>query len=504
MNLGSIRSRNEIERVVALHGEGGMAESIGGIRPPLCVDCDGTLLKTDLLFESIFALLKKSPLTLFFLPFWLLQGKVYLKQRLAERVNLDVTLLPYNDHLVNFLREAKSQGRKLVLVTASPRKFAQQIADHLELFDSLMATDKGRNLSGKNKRDSLVAAFGERGFEYAANGRIDLEVWGRARGAILVNARRSVQSKAAKITQVLEVFPTSRVRPAKYLKALRLHQWAKNLLVFVPLFAGHLVYDFDLLTQAAIAFVAYGLTASSGYILNDLLDLSADRGHPRKRLRPFASGDLPIAHGIVLIPCLLAAAVALSVFFLPPSFSWLLGGYYLTTLAYSLWIKNEVVLDVITLAGLYSFRVLAGAAATEIQLSFWLLAFTMCISLSLALVKRYFELRVMLKDGKETAGGRGYHIDDLPFLQNLGTATGGMAVLVLALYINSPDITRHYSQPKWLWFLCPLLLYWISHTWMKTHRGEMHDDPLVFALQDRLSQLMAVFGAIILILATLG
>ena len=178
------------------------------------------------------------------------------------------------------------------------------------------------------------------------------------------------------------------------------------------------------------------------------------------------------------------------------------GGYYLTTLAYSLWIKNQVVLDVITLAGLYSVRVLAGAAATEIKLSFWLLAFTMCISLSLALVKRYFEMHVMIESGKEKAQGRGYHVDDLPFLESLGTASGFVAVLVLALYINSADVTRHYAQPKWLWFLCPLLLYWISRVWMKTHRGEMHDDPLVFALQDRLSLLMVLFGAIVLALAT--
>jgi 4-hydroxybenzoate polyprenyltransferase len=476
---------------------------MGDLRPPLCVDCDGTLIQTDLLIESILILLKQSPLSLVLLPLWLFKGKVYLKQRLVEQVDLDVTLLPYNAHFLNFLRQERSTGRKLVLVTASPRKFAQQIADHLGLFHMLMATDSDKNLSGKSKRDRLVAAFGQRGFEYAANGRIDLEVWGQARGAILVSASRSVQGKAAKITRILEVFPPSSFWLRSYIKALRLHQWAKNLLVFVPLFAAHLAHDPTLLSQAAVAFLAYGLAASSGYVLNDLLDLSSDRVHPRKRLRPFACGDLPIAHGIVLIPCLLIMALALS-FFLPPSFGWLLAGYYLTTLAYSLWIKNQVLLDVITLGGLYSFRVLAGAAATEIQLSFWLLAFTMCISLSLALVKRYFELRVMLNDGKAKASGRGYHIDDLPFLENLGTVSGSMAVLVLALYINSAEVTRHYTEPKWLWFLCPLLLYWISRVWMKTHRGEMDDDPLVFALQDPLSPFMAGLAAIVLLLATWG
>jgi 4-hydroxybenzoate polyprenyltransferase len=203
----------------------------------------------------------------------------------------------------------------------------------------------------------------------------------------------------------------------------------------------------------------------------------------------------------MLIPALLIAAFALT-YFLPKPFVWYLGGYYLTTLSYSLWIKNRVVLDVMTLAGLYSFRVLAGAAATAIHLSFWLLAFTISTTLSLALVKRYSELQVMLKSGQAKAYGRGYHVDDLPLLESLGTASGYMAVLVLALYLNGNDVARHYTQPMWLWPLCPLLLYWISRTWMLTHRGEMHDDPLVFALQDRTSQLTAVFGAIVLYLAT--
>lgn len=470
------------------------------IQLPLCVDCDGTLIKTDLLFEAFFALLKQSPLTLFLLPYWLLKGKAYLKQRIAERVDLDVTLLPYNALLLNFLRQEKIQGRELVLVTASPRKFAQQIADYLDLFSSVIATDGDKNLRGKHKAAYLVTAFGEQGFEYAANSRIDMEVWKWAQGAILVNASPGLQDKVAKLTCVTQVLPGTSKRFCSYLQALRLHQWLKNILVFVPLFAAHLVHDLGLLTQAAVAFLAYGLTASSTYMLNDLLDLSADRSHPRKRFRPFAVGDIPIAQGLMLMPCLLAAALALT-WLLPANFIWLLGGYYFTTLAYSLWIKKWVVLDVITLAGLYSCRILTGAVATGIHLSFWLLAFSMFIFLSLALVKRYSELSVMLKSGKKTSSGRGYHVDDLPFLENLGTSSGYLAVLVLALYINSTDITRHYSQPMWLWLLCPLLLYWISRIWMKTHRDEMHDDPLIFALGDRPSQYIAILGAFGLYLA---
>jgi len=324
-----------------------MSESAREIRLPLCVDCDGTLIKTDLLFESFFCLLKQSPCTIFLLPFWVLKGKAYLKQRIAERVDLDVTLLPYNSQFLNFLRQEKGQGRELVLVTASPRKFAQQIAEHLGLFCMVIATDGDKNMCGKHKADLLVITFGEQAFEYAANGRIDMEVWKRAQGAILVHASSRLQSKAAKLTSVTQVFPDTSKRLRNYLNALRLHQWLKNLLIFVPLSAAHLVHDLGLLTQAIIAFLALSLTASSTYVLNDLLDLPADRSHPRKRFRPFAAGDIPIALGFVLLLGLLATALTLT-FPLPAIFIWFLGGYYLTTLAYSLWIKKWVVMDIIT------------------------------------------------------------------------------------------------------------------------------------------------------------
>jgi 4-hydroxybenzoate polyprenyltransferase len=478
-----------------------MADNDHEKRSPLCVDCDGTIIKTDLLFESFFVLFKQSPYIVLLLPFWLFRGRAFFKQRIAERVDLDVTLLPYNIRFLNFLREEKARGRTLVLVTASPRKFADQIAAYLNLFHRIIASDSDKNIRGQLKADSLATAFGEQGFEYAANSRVDIAVWKRAQGAILVNASPRLQQKVAKFTRMIRTFPTSSIRPHSYLQVLRLHQWLKNLLVFVPLFSAHLVHDLGLVSQAAMAFLAYCLTASSTYVLNDLLDLSADRSHPRKGRRPFAAGDIPIARGFLFIPSLLVAAFALTLF-LPANVVWLLGGYCLTTLAYSLWIKQRALLDVVTLASLYSCRILTGGAATGIHLSFWLLAFSMFIFLSLALVKRYSELQSALKNGKETASGRGYHVDDLPLLESLGTSSAYLAVLVLALYINSSDVTRLYSRPMWLWLLCPLLLYWISRIWMKTHRGEMHDDPLVFALWDRQSQLITLLGVFGMYLAT--
>lgn len=472
-----------------------MSESMHGVRLPLCVDCDGTLINTDLLFEALLVLSKRAPWMLFLLPFWLFRGKAYLKQQLAQRVDLDVTLLPYNAPFLDFLQQEKAQGRALILVTASPHKFAQQIAAHLHLFCAVMATDGTLNMKGKSKADRLVATFGAQAFEYAGDSWADVQVWEQARGAILVNASARLQHKTTQLTSVTHVFPETSRPFTSYLHALRVHQWLKNLLMFVPLLTAHMLHDVGLLAQASLAFLAFGLTASSTYVVNDLLDLPADRAHPSKHRRPFAAGAIPIVHGLLLIPSLLGGALLLACL-LPSNFLWLLGGYYLITLAYSFWIKQQAILDIMTLAGLYSLRILAGAAATEIQPSFWLLAFSMFLFLSLALVKCYAELYNVLQRGKQQATNRGYRVEDLPLLESLGTASGYMAVLVLALYMHSPAVTRHYSQPLWLVILLPLLLCWISHVWIKTHRGEMYDDPVVFAVRDRLSICTALLGAV--------
>lgn len=468
---------------------------------PLCIDLDGTLIRSDLLVEGLFALAARNPLDALRAPLWLLKGKANLKLEVARRADISVDSLPYNQRLLEHLRKQRAAGRHLVLATASPARYAMQVAEHLGLFDDVVATEDGINLSGERKAQVLVERFGEGGFDYAGNGRPDLAVWQRSRRALLVDPEPGVARAASDLVTVEAVIENGRPGPGDYLKALRIHQWSKNILVFVPLLLAHRMGDPDLLSSAAIAFLAFSLCASSVYLLNDLLDLPADRAHPNKRQRPFAAGTVPLLHGVMLVPVLLIAAFSLALF-LPPLFFLVLAFYYLCTLSYSLWLKRVVLVDVILLAGLYTLRVLAGAAAVEITPSFWLLAFSVFLFLSLALAKRHAELKVLLVHGAGKTQGRGYQASDLEALLSLGTAAGYMAVLVLALYINSPEIRMLYQRPEVIWLLCPLLLYWISRVWLGAHRGKLHDDPVVFALKDHVSRLVMLISVAIVLAAT--
>ncbi|HEU0151793.1 MAG TPA: UbiA family prenyltransferase [Arenimonas sp.] len=465
---------------------------------PLCIDLDGTLLRSDLLLESTLALLAHRPWLLLVLPFWLLGGKARLKQEIASRVVLDAATLPYDGRVLALLREATARRR--VLCTASDARLAQAVAAHLGCFDEVLASDGQRNLSGRGKAEALVARFGERGFDYAGNARVDLAVWARAHGALVVNAGAGLARAAAGRCELLAHLPDIGGGLTAWLRALRLHQWLKNLLVFIPLLASHRFLAPESALAALGGFVAFGLCASGVYVLNDLLDLPSDRQHPRKRLRPFASGALPLLPGIVLAPLLALAGLALA-WWIEPRFAAVLAAYYLLTLAYSLRFKRVAMLDVMLLAALYTLRIIGGTAVIGAALSFWLLAFSMFIFLSLALLKRYVELAAMLAEGKDGAAGRGYGVDDLPLLQSLGGSAGYLAVLVLALYINSPESIALYTRPQVLWLLCPLVLYWVSRTWVVAHRGGMDDDPVVFAVTDRASQLVGLLCAVIALAA---
>lgn len=463
----------------------------------LCVDLDGTLLDSDILYESLLALLARQPLYLFLLPFWLMQGKAALKRQIAARVTLAPEHLPYNPQVLELLRNTTQRPR--VLCTASDALLVAPIAAHLGLFERVMASDGERNLSGTRKAEALVDAFGERGFEYVGNGKVDLAVWQRAAGAWVVNNDDRLARAAAQHTRVHAHWPAP-PRAAAWVKALRLHQWLKNLLVFVPLLTAHRFLEPQAVVQALLAFVAFSLCASGVYVLNDLLDLGADREHQRKRRRPFAAGRLPLLHGLLVAPLLTAAGLLVALA-CSPGFAAVLLIYYAATLAYSLRLKRVVMLDVVLLAGLYTVRIIGGTIAINAELSFWLLAFSMFIFLSLALLKRYTELHTMLARGKTTASGRGYAVDDLPLLQSLGAAAGYIAVMVMALYINSPDSIELYRNPKLLWFICPVLLYWVSRAWVIAHRGDMHDDPIVFAATDRPSQVVALLCALFALVA---
>ena len=477
-----------------------MAVSESSVLPvPLCVDLDGTLIRSDMLFESALLLIKRNPFYVFRMLFWLLGGKAALKANIAARVKLNPAALPYNREFVEWLKAERQAGRSLWLCTATHAQLANPVAEHLGIFDGVIATEEGTNLAGTAKATRLVERFGERGFDYCGNERRDLQVWQRSNGAIVIGGP-SLARAAAGATSVLSTFPARGSMLKAAIRALRPHQWTKNGLIVVPLLAAHTARNADSMISVLLAVVAFCLCASSVYILNDLLDLEADRAHARKQKRPFASGELPIAVGLALFPLLLTVGVLIALS-LPQKFQLVFATYYVLTCAYSFWLKGKVIVDAMALAGLYTLRVIAGAAAASVPLSFWLLLFSVFLFLSLAFVKRYAELDALRRQQRLRAAGRGYHVEDLQVLQSLGTSAGYLSVLVLALYINSPEVAALYERPKMIWLLCVLVLYWISRVWMKAQRGQMHDDPVVFALKDRISLAIGVLSVITTVLA---
>jgi 4-hydroxybenzoate polyprenyltransferase/phosphoserine phosphatase len=468
-----------------------------GEAPVLVIDLDGTLCLTDTLHENLIALLARRPLALPGLVGALLRGKAAFKRRVAEAHVTPGHALPYNEEVLELARRARAEGRRVVLVSASDQAQVDAVAAHLGLFDEAFGTGgpgvEG-NLGGRSKAAFLIARYGRGGFDYVADGRVDLPVWSAARRAITAGARPSLRRLLDEAHgDTLHLGPSGG-RMAALMRALRPHQWSKNVLVFLPMLAAH---ELGALPTALAAFVAFCLTASSVYLLNDLVDLEADRAHPRKRLRPFASGRLPVAWGIVLAPALLAAAALIALVWTPPAFLAILFAYYAVTFAYSFWLKRKALIDVMTLAGLYTVRIVAGAAATALPLSPWMLGFSMFLFLALAAVKRQAEL-AQQAEGRRTAG-RGYETSDLPLLREMAVASGFAAVLVFALYISSEDVLRLYARPEVLWLICPLLLYWLGRMVLMTHRGHMDDDPIVFAARDWPSRLTVLFAVAIVL-----
>ena len=467
-------------------------------RRPLVVDLDGTLILTDMLLESALDVARDAPWKMASVPAWLMGGKANLKRNLASLSTFDPALLPYNEKFVAWLRMQKSQGRHLVLCTASDESIAVAIAAHLDIFDEVVASDGLVNLAGPYKAAALTERYGVAGFDYAGDARADLRVWEASHGAIVVNASDAVANEAEACCPVEQVFLPAPFGPRIWLKVLRTHQWVKNLLLFVPLFAAHQLSDARAWWSVGLAFGCFCVCASSVYIANDLLDLSSDRQHVRKRMRPFALGAVPLWIGIVLAPVLLTCSLIGATFVGSRFLPWLIA-YFVLTCAYSLALKRKVLVDCLTLAMLYTLRIVAGAAAASTPLSFWLLAFSVFLFLSLAFVKRYAELEIQLLSGKQKVHGRGYFTTDAPLVQSLGVTAGYASVLVLALYLNSEAVVLLYKTPQLVWGTVPVMLFWISWMWMRAHRGEMHDDPLVFAVRDRASLLAGIAFALVLV-----
>jgi 4-hydroxybenzoate polyprenyltransferase len=462
------------------------------LKRTIVVDLDGTLIFTDMLVENLFLFLKHHPLKIFSVLRWFFMGKVTLKTRLADAQLPNPAELPYNQELIRWLLERRREGCLLVLATASDQRIANSVAEHLNLFDEALGTQT-TNLSSHRKCKLLVERFGEAGFEYIGNSRADLAVWRSSSAIYVANPGQGVLKAAARIGSVAKVFSERKAGLRTWARALRLHQWLKNLLIFVPLLASHRFMDLSLGVKGALAFIAFGACASSVYLLNDLLDLSDDRNHPTKRYRPLAAGSVPIIQAVALIPVLLALAVTIGLVFLPITFCFILLAYYGLTLTYSLALKRIVMLDVVCLALLYSIRVVAGATAMSLDPTFWILAFCMFIFLSLAFVKRYTELLFARTKGKSgKTAGRGYYPADLELLASLGGSSGYISALVLVLYIRDAATSNLYSSPQWMWAACPLLLFWLSRVWLLAHRGQMNDDPIIFAIRDRVSRWIGV------------
>ncbi|SPC11711.1 conserved membrane hypothetical protein [Cupriavidus taiwanensis] len=470
---------------------------------PLVVDLDGTLIRTDMLHESALRVLRDSPANVLRIPLWLSRGKAVLKERLAGLVNIDPASLPYNAELLEWLKGQKAEGRKLILCTASDKSMALAIAEYLTIFDEVMASDGVTNLAGPNKASALHQRFGQAGFDYVGNSSADIAVWRCARNAIVVNGSASLTEAASGCCEVERVFPAEGLGFTALRRMLRVHQWLKNLLLFVPMFAGHELTSGTTWVAMILAFFSFSICASSVYIANDLLDLESDRQHPRKRFRPFASGQVPAWVGVIVAPVLLLISVALGLFvgghFLP----WLLI-YFVVTCVYSLALKRIILIDCMVLALLYTLRIIAGAAAAMLPMTFWLLAFSIFLFLSLAFVKRYAELEVQLQSGKQKIHGRGYYTTDASLIQSLGIGSGIASVLVLALYLDSTSVLMLYQTPEFVWGAVLVMLFWISWMWMKAHRGEMHDDPLIFAVKDRSSQIAGLAFAAALIAGTVS
>jgi len=483
-----------------VHGRGSRAE--GPCRLPLYVDLDGSLIYSDLLFESFLGLVKRNPLYAILCFVWLFDGIPRLKAEIAKRVDLDPALLPYNPLLLEFLRGEHATGRRLILASASNHKYVQAVARHLGIFHDTIASDEKSNLKAAAKLSAIQAGEGADGFAYAANARDDLVIWARADDLILVNARPLVVAKALRIRQPSLVIPPRKPDLLTYLKAMRLHQWAKNLLLFVPLLASHNL-DGGAWLPTLMAFVAFGLCASATYIINDLLDLPSDRQHPRKRFRPFASAMLTIPAGMIMVLVLLPLSFALALL-VSPAFLAMLLAYSVLTLVYSLSLKRVTLVDVIVLALLYTYRVVAGAVASGLVLSNWLLAVSLFIFLSLALIKRCAELQNMSKSGESRMAGRSYRLSDLPYLVSMGISSGFLAIVVFALYIENQAGVSLYPHADLLWLMLPVLMYWIMRMWIKTARMEIHDDPLIFVITDPANWIVGVVIGCIALAASTG
>jgi len=420
-----------------------------------------------------------------------------MKSQVASLVTLDVDHLPYNRPLLDYLRDEHAAGRKLYLATGADRVLARKVAAHLGIFEDVLASDGAVNLTGRNKLQHLEQRFAADGFDYIGNALPDLPLLQGAQEAMVANPDLSLRlALKSRNVAVRRKFQDRSHLLAALAKALRVHQWAKNLLVFLPLLLAHSFRHAASVLAAVAAFFCFSFTASATYIINDLLDLESDRVHLHKRKRAFAAGNLSVATGLG-ISFALAAAALITAAYLPRKFLVYLLLYFVTTLAYSLSLKRIVLVDVVVLSSLYTIRMLAGSEATHDPVSPWLAAFSIFLFLSLAMVKRFSELQNLHSRGATPSNARGYLLSDIEQLRSFGTSSAYASIVIFALYINGRDVVALYHHPTRMWLITPLLILWISRVWLLASRGLLDEDPVVFALSDRMSLLLCLGVAVV-------
>ena len=508
--------RKRLLPLQSVPSQSGSVAAEGAALEPLCVDLDGTLVKSDTLLDSVIVLARQSPSSMLLFPMWIARGKAAFKRYVSSIVELDVVHLPYNQPLVEYLRQQHAAGRQIFLATGADDLLAQRVAEHLGIFIGVLASDGTLNLTGHNKLASFQQRF-PAGFSYIGNARLDLSLLTHSVHPMIANPSRALRAELrSAAVQPTHTFNDKTPPMKAWLRAIRLHQWAKNTLVFLPLLLAH-VRAAGPAAASLLAFLSFGLAASATYVFNDLLDLEADRHHPRKRSRPYSAGDLSPITGAVTILLFLASSLAIALILprvltaLSPQFHWngqgrfldWLALYAVSTTIYSLRLKRMVLVDVMVLACLYTMRILAGSAAAGVMVSPWLAAFSIFFFLSLAFVKRFAELESLSLRGDPTPApavkGRGYRVNDLEQLRSFGTASGYASVVIFALYIGNEVAQNLYPHHSRLWLLVPVLLLWLSRLWLKASRGELEEDPVVYAITDpRSLQLGLVVVAIVL------
>ena len=463
----------------------------------VCADVDGSVIATDLLYESLLFALKQDIWILFFVPFWLLRGRAHLKRQLAARAaGMSLELMPMNAEVVSYLRAAAESGQRVIFASASDSLLVERLADQFDFVSAVIASDGSSNRKGSAKAQAIREVVGDSSWEYIGDSSADFDVWREAAHVVCVSSNPKFAARVKSRYPTADILEKERCSIKVVLRALRVHQWMKNILVFAPLVLAHQIFNARGWMMAGAAALSFSLCASGVYLLNDLLDLEADRRHPRKKKRPCASGVFPISQALALAPILFVSAFAIALA-VQPEFSVVLGIYLILTSAYSYRLKALALVDIILLAILYTIRIVGGGIATGIHLSQWLLGLSMFIFFSLACVKRFSELLVLQQRKEHRTWGRGYAVSDMEQVASFGTASGYIAVLVLALYVSGKEVAALYANPTVIWMACPLLLYWISRIWLLARRGFVHDDPLVFALHDKVTYVVAAIGALI-------